>query len=498
MPLLPYHTVNRQQTNNTKDDDDDVTMDTSRGATALTEQNDDDNDEIYFGQEHVYAPANHNLSIARGTFGQVSLAFYHDTNDTLLLQVCACKTLYQAWQTTNNNNSAIGTTKRSLSPSARAELTALQRLAPHPNIVSLLAVVTQQQQEEEVNKIMPSLTLVLEYAPVDLGLILEWKRRQQEQTTTTTAASYYLSWPTIGLLAQDVLRALQHCHDTHGMLHGDVKPSNFVLSLRTGRLQLCDFGLAYFFQKRQASPNHHVHNAMEEPREHFTTMPALGTLHYRPPEVLLGAPALHAAVDLYAAGLVLAEMIHLRPLLPGTNDLSQLQYIFGALGTPLSNDDDDDDNEESSWHTALPDWGKLQFTPQPATPWPTLLPRLFEEEEKLLLTKKEVDEASWARTRLASWIPSLVRLNPAKRATAATCLTGNVNHIIKAATTLSCDNYRAALLQECLPMALLPPIFLSHDKDEGKIDSPAQRLAAMAKTRRTFLFSAGIVEWQDK
>jgi tRNA A-37 threonylcarbamoyl transferase component Bud32 len=81
-----------------------------------------------------------------------------------------------------------------------------------------------------------------------------------------------------------LLRTLADIHDG-GHLHLDVKPSNLLL--HEGRLMLCDFGTAGLKELGAAA----------------------GTRAYMAPEQLRGDVATGRAADLYAAGLVIAEMI---------------------------------------------------------------------------------------------------------------------------------------------------------------------------------------------
>ena len=84
------------------------------------------------------------------------------------------------------------------------------------------------------------------------------------------------------------------------------------------RLLLCDFG----FGRQCSIPLSPTYTA------------EICTLWYRPPELLLGSRSYGAEVDLWAAGLTVAEMLLGKPMLTGDNDLDQLMRIFELLGTP--------------------------------------------------------------------------------------------------------------------------------------------------------------------
>lgn len=57
-------------------------------------------------------------------------------------------------------------------------------------------------------------------------------------------------------------------------------------------------------------------------------------LFYRAPELLFGARMYTTAVDMWAVGCILAELLLRVPFLPGESDLDQLTRIFHTLGTP--------------------------------------------------------------------------------------------------------------------------------------------------------------------
>lgn len=437
---------------------------------SLIEQKEDELKEFCFGKDRLVACVPSSLSanarFAHGTFGEVSLA-YLKTNATPTtteahFQVCALKKLTRPWHSLppGTDDGDDGNEKIVLSQSARAELTALKQLPAHDNVVPVYAIFHSDHDAQAM--IASTVTLALEYCPVDLGLVLEWKRR---------TCAHLLPLRMIQTLAHDLLQGLSHCHK-HGIIHRDVKPGNLLLSFVTGHVKLCDFGLAYFYR--------------EESKNNPKNDQALGTLFYRPPEVLLGDRAIHPAVDVYAGGTTIAEFVTTgRPLFAptttsaGTSDLSQLRVIFDALGTPTA----------TSWPTVnqVRDWGKLNFGHTPALPWETILPRVAEHPPLLNLLR------------------SMIQLDPSQRpASAMDCLTQHsdcFNDIVAAD-----KRSRNELIRECIPIQLLPPPILVTENTtvSNSIRTtttttpllPGQPLVSLAKTRRNFL--ASLETWDNK
>jgi serine/threonine protein kinase len=58
------------------------------------------------------------------------------------------------------------------------------------------------------------------------------------------------------------------------------------------------------------------------------------TLWYRAPELLLGCEAYTTAIDLWAAGCIMGELLTGKPLLPGKTAADQLSLICALLGSP--------------------------------------------------------------------------------------------------------------------------------------------------------------------
>ena len=62
------------------------------------------------------------------------------------------------------------------------------------------------------------------------------------------------------------------------------------------------------------------------------------TRWYRPPELLYASKRYSASVDIWSSGVVLAELLSLSPLFPGTNDIDQIYVVFQVMGTPKEDD----------------------------------------------------------------------------------------------------------------------------------------------------------------
>ncbi|HET9933218.1 MAG TPA: serine/threonine-protein kinase, partial [Polyangiaceae bacterium] len=124
----------------------------------------------------------------------------------------------------------------------------------------------------------------------------------------------------IGLLiVRDVLRGLSYAHEATnehgqplGLVHRDVSPGNVLVS-RAGEVKLADFGI--------------VRSAIVDRRTNPGELK--GKLGYMSPEQVIGAEV-DPRSDLFAVGILLAEMLITCPLFAGKNELEVLTRIHEA------------------------------------------------------------------------------------------------------------------------------------------------------------------------
>jgi cyclin-dependent kinase 7 len=178
------------------------------------------------------------------------------------------------------------------SPSAIREIKHLQKLN-HPNVIRLFDVFSADS----------SIHMLLELCPTDLDHVIKDK-------------SILMTEGHVKSYTQMMLAGLEHCH-ANFVLHRDLKPENLLIST-SGEVKLADFGLAKSFPTSGKMTSE------------------VATIWYRPPELLFGARHYSAAVDVWAAGCIFAELMLRNPMFQAQCDSSveQLQRIFNVLGTP--------------------------------------------------------------------------------------------------------------------------------------------------------------------
>lgn len=172
----------------------------------------------------------------------------------------------------------------------------------HPNIVNILDMFPPETVDFE------DIYIVMDLMESDLHRVIYSK-----QPLTDEHYQYFV---------HQILRALLYMH-TANVLHRDLKPANILVN-KNCDLKVCDFGLARGF------------NEQEEENQAFTDY--VVTRWYRAPEVVLLAREYTQAIDVWAVGAILCELIGRKPIFPGKDHLDQIKKIVSVVGTPTEVD----------------------------------------------------------------------------------------------------------------------------------------------------------------
>lgn len=168
------------------------------------------------------------------------------------------------------------------------------------NIISILDI-QRPKSLDELNDVY----IVQELMDTDLSRII------RSQPLSDDHCQYF---------TYQLLRALKVLHSAD-VLHRDLKPGNLLVNSNCD-LKICDFGLA-----RSAQPH------TESSAAGFMTE-YVATRWYRAPEIMLTYQHYTKAIDMWAVGCIIAEMIGGVPLFPGKDYIDQLALILEVVGTP--------------------------------------------------------------------------------------------------------------------------------------------------------------------
>ncbi|XP_024909243.1 mitogen-activated protein kinase 4 [Cynoglossus semilaevis] len=128
------------------------------------------------------------------------------------------------------------------------------------------------------------------------------------------------------LLFYQLLRGLKFIHSAN-VLHRDLKPANIFINTDQLLLKVGDFGMA-----RIVDPHYSHKGYLSE---------GLVTKWYCSPRLLLSPNNYTKAIDMWAAGCILAEMLTGRMLFAGAHELEQMQLILDSV--PVLREEDRED-----------------------------------------------------------------------------------------------------------------------------------------------------------
>jgi mitogen-activated protein kinase 15 len=219
--------------------------------------------------------------IGKGAYGVVWKALDKQTR-----RIVAVKKSFDAFQNTTDSQRTY------------REISLLRQLRSHPNLVSLLAVHRAANDRD--------IYLVFELMDADLHRVIR-------ASILLDVHHRFITW--------QLLCALKYLHSA-GVVHRDLKPTNVLINADAS-IKLCDFGLA------RAVGCGDCPDDMTD---------YVATRWYRAPEILFASTHYSAAVDLWAAGCIVAELVTGRPLFPGTSTMDQLERVVACTGLPSPED----------------------------------------------------------------------------------------------------------------------------------------------------------------
>ncbi|CAL8308787.1 unnamed protein product [Boreogadus saida] len=134
---------------------------------------------------------------------------------------------------------------------------------------------------------------------------------QSLQAFAHQTANHCLSLMQIKNIVEQLASALDHL-GTLGIIHGDLKPNNVMMTGQGTQVKIIDFGCSLHLSQAMIGFN-------------------LGTLWYRSPEIILGRPYT-GMVDMWSLGCIAAELLIGDPLYPGYTEYDMWAYIIHTHG----------------------------------------------------------------------------------------------------------------------------------------------------------------------
>ena len=205
------------------------------------------------------------------------------------------------------------------------EITLLQELNGHDNIIKLLNVIKAENEKD--------IYLIFEFMETDLHTVI---RSNILEPIHKQFVMYQL------------LKALKFIHSA-GIVHRDLKPSNILIN-SDACIKICDFGLARSVMSltgKDIIMTDYVatscdfglaRSVMSLTGKDIIMTDYVATRWYRAPEVLLGSTKYNSQADMWSVGCIFGELLNGKPMFPGTSTLNQLNKILEITGKPNKED----------------------------------------------------------------------------------------------------------------------------------------------------------------
>jgi len=141
---------------------------------------------------------------------------------------------------------------------------------------------------------------------------------------------------------------------------------------------------------------------------------------YRAPEVILHCRHYGRKIDIFAVGLVLAELFSLRPLLPGSSEIDQINKLMNILGPP----------SQKTWAEGVNKMKRMNFRLVTPSPGESSQEDLEDSKKAELAIKKTLPRDT--PTTVAKLVHLLIGWNPSNRPSADEVLKHEYFHSSKA------------------------------------------------------------------
>ncbi|KAH9254661.1 hypothetical protein BASA81_007428 [Batrachochytrium salamandrivorans] len=187
------------------------------------------------------------------------------------------------------------------------------RLLKHENVISLQSIFATTTTTTMGTR-FDDLYLVFDLMQTDLASIIK-----SPQPLSAQHVQFFL---------YQLLRGLKFLHSA-GIIHRDIKPRNLLVNSNCD-LKICDMGLARFDNSQLVPPG----RPMQENGSVPEMTDYVATRWYRAPEIILQWAGYSKAIDMWAVGCILAELLARKPLFPGTDADHQITLICDVLGRP--------------------------------------------------------------------------------------------------------------------------------------------------------------------
>ena len=204
------------------------------------------------------------------------------------------------------NGETVAVKKVKVDPTHKNRELDILKMLNHKNCISLLNSFKTYGSQPGTTYI----NIVMDYLPMSLHQFATSYRKNKKYPPM-----FYVK-----LFSYQLFTGLNYLHSL-GVTHRDIKPENVIIDPSTGELKICDLGSA-----KMLSPN-------EE------SIAYIASRYYRAPELILGCTNYSSAIDIWAAGCVVVELLNGGiPLFPGKTSKGQMNEIVAILGQPSRSD----------------------------------------------------------------------------------------------------------------------------------------------------------------